>query len=297
MAFDWTKAFDEEREHLFAVAYRMLGSATEADDVVQDAWLRVQGTEEVPRSARAMLTTVVVRLSLDVLKSARARRESYVGPWLPEPIAGSGIPPGEDDASPERLFGLRESVSMGLLVVLESLSPLERATFLLREVFEYDFAEISVCLGRSEAACRQLHHRARAHVDARRARFHARPEDASRLAAAFISAVVTGDTAAVAAMLTDDAIATSDGGGVVSAARKPIIGPERIAAFFVGLAKKGTPDVTLEMGEINGEVAFLLRRAGRLYDVFSLSFDGEKIRRIHVVLNPTKLARLERTLG
>jgi RNA polymerase sigma-70 factor (ECF subfamily) len=153
MAFDWASAFGGEREHLFAVAYRMLGSAAEAEDVLQDAFLRVQGTEEVPRSARAMLTTVVVRLCLDTLKSARARREAYVGPWLPEPIAASISADNEEvDRSPEGAFGKAESLSMGLLVVLETLSPLERAAFLLREAFDYDFAEIAEALGRSLVA-------------------------------------------------------------------------------------------------------------------------------------------------
>ncbi|MBL9025003.1 MAG: RNA polymerase sigma factor SigJ [Myxococcales bacterium] len=297
MAFDWAKAFEEEREHLFAVAYRMLGSATEADDVLQDAWLRVRDTDEIPRSARAMLTTVVVRLCLDELKSARARRETYVGPWLPEPIAGSGVPAGERDDTPETAFGLRESVSMGLLVVLESLSPLERAAFLLREAFDYDFAEIAVCLGRAEAACRQLHHRARAHVEARHTRFHAKPEDAARLATAFLAAVGSGDTNAVVSLLAADAVATSDGGGRVTAARKPIVGAERVAAFFLGVAKKAASDITFTMGEANGEFALFMHRAGHLFQVITVVADAEKIHRIHLVLNPEKLVRLERVLA
>lgn len=297
MAFDWAKAFDEERGHLFAVAYRMLGSATEADDVLQDAWLRVQGTEQVPRSARAMLTTVVVRLCLDVLGSARARREAYVGPWLPEPIAGSGVPEGAEGESPERLFGLRESVSMGFLVVLESLSPLERAAFLLHEVFEYEFSEIAASLGRSEAACRKLHQRARAHVEARHVRFRARAEDASRLAAAFMSAVMSGDTSAVALLLAEDAVAVSDGGGIAKSARKAIFGPRRVAAFFVGLARKARFELEVEAGLVNGEMALLLRHQGRLFNVISLGVDGEKIRSLRSVRNPEKLARLERGLA
>jgi RNA polymerase sigma-70 factor (ECF subfamily) len=291
MAFDWTTAFGEEREHLFAVAYRMLGSASEADDVLQDAWLRVQGTEEVPRSARAMLTTVVVRLCLDALKSARARRESYVGPWLPEPIAGPAFASSGAETSPEDVIGMRESVSMGLLVVLESLSPLERAAFLLREAFDYDFAEIGAALGRSEAACRQLYHRARAHVEAKHVRFAAREEDATRLAAAFLTAVASGDVGAVASLLAEDAIAVSDGGGVVLAARKPIYGPERVAAFFVGLAKRAHPTAHSEPAIVNGEIALLLKEGDRLFGVLTFGVDGDRIRRLSLVVNPDKLVR------
>ena len=297
MGFDWARAFEEERHHLFAVAYRMLGSATEAEDVLQEAWLRVRETDEIPRSARAMLTTVVVRLCLDELKSARARRETYVGPWLPEPIAGSGLPAGERDDTPEKAFGMRESVSMGLLVVLESLSPLERAAFLLREVFDYDFAEIAVCLGRGEAPCRQLHHRARAHVEARHTRFRAKPGDAARLATAFLAAIGSGDADAVVSLLAHDAIATSDGGGRVTAARKPILGAERVAAFFLGVAKKASPEITFTMGEANGELAFFFWRSGQLFQVVTVVADQDKIRRIHLVLNPDKLVWLERQLA
>ncbi len=293
MAFDWARAFEIEREHLFAVAYRMLGSSSEAEDVLQDAFLRVQGTEEVPRSPRAMLTTVVVRLCLDALKSARARREAYVGPWLPEPIAAS-ISARDDspDLSPEGAFGKAESLSMGLLVVLEALSPLERAAFLLREAFDYDFVEIGEALGRSEAACRQLHHRARKHVEERHVRYTPSPDDALRLVTAFMTAVATGDTAGVTGLLTEDAVSITDGGGVVSAARKPILGPQRVAAFFVGLAKKGggSGEMSAELAEINGRLALLLRFSGRLTHVFNFEYQGERIRRILIVSNPDKLA-------
>src|SRR5262245_42683154 len=183
-AFDWSSIFERERSALVGVAYRMLGRVSEAEDVVQEAWLRVRATrtsrggEEV-KNARAYLTTVVVRLCLDVLKSARARREAYVGPWLPEPVLGAaGLDAGERGAAApaDERIGLRESSSMALLIVLETLSPLERAVFLLREVFDYEFTEISVALGRSEAACRQLFHRARTHVLERRPRFEPDPD-------------------------------------------------------------------------------------------------------------------------
>ncbi|MCK6533329.1 MAG: RNA polymerase sigma-70 factor [Polyangiaceae bacterium] len=296
MAHDWAQAFDREREHLFAVAYRMLGSATEADDVIQEAWLRVQGSEAIPRSERAMLTTVVVRLCLDVLKSARARRETYVGPWLPEPVAGWGTAPGAGDDTPERRYSLRESVTLGLLVVLESLSPLERAAFLLREVFEWDFAEIAAALGRSEVACRKLHQRAQGHVEARHSRFETSEEAATRLAHAFMLAVASGDRHEVAKLLADDAIATSDGGGIVKSALRPIYGARRVASFFVGLTKKLPIVPTVEPAVINGEVALLVLSEGKLTNLISLSVDGERIRAIRWLRNPEKLARLARSL-
>ncbi|NUP10986.1 MAG: RNA polymerase sigma-70 factor [Polyangiaceae bacterium] len=297
MPFDWTSRFEQERPYLFAVAYRMLGSASEADDILQEAWLRVRTSEEVPRNARAFLTTVVVRLCLDAAKSARARRETYVGPWLPEPLLDA---PSSDDAHAgapaEERVGIQESVSMALLVVLETLSPLERAAFLLREVFDYEFEEISLCLGRSEAACRQLFHRAKEHVLAKRSRFKPSAADADRLVHGFMLAVATGDLSSVESLLADDCVVTSDSGGRVSAARKPVIGKDHVAKFFVGLAKKAPPDLSLTFEHVNGQPAFVLRAFGRLNNVAVFEVVDGAIKRIRIVLNPEKLARFERAL-
>jgi RNA polymerase sigma-70 factor (ECF subfamily) len=292
--FDWSAAFEAERDYLFGVAYRMLGSAAEADDVLQDAWIRVQASDEVPRSARAYLTTVVTRLSIDALTSARARRETYVGPWLPEPILAPAVdaPRPADDR-----IDLTESLGTALLLVLESLSPLERAAFLLREVFEYEYAELAVVLGRSEAACRQLHHRAKDRVLASRPRFAASPEEVERMLLAFVQAATAGDARELEQLLADDVVATTDGGGRVRAARNVVAGKDHVARFVLGLAKKGAGGVEFRQIELNGAPALLAYKDGKLTQALWLEIDRDRIRAVCSVLNPAKLARLESTLA
>jgi RNA polymerase sigma-70 factor (ECF subfamily) len=271
MSTDVDQSFAAERSYLFAIAYRMTGSASEADDILQEAWLRARASNEAPRNARAFFSTIVVRLCLDASKSARARREAYVGPWLPEPILGiaaPGIP--IDDRHPDDRVGARESVSMALLVVLSRLSALERAVFLLREVFDYEFDEIAACLDKTEAACRQLFHRARQHVVGGRARYEPSEADARRLIGGFL-----------------------DGGGRVKAALKPVYGPERSARFFIGVTRKGGAEgVTLELATINGEHGVLLRKDGAVVNAIVFQMDGSSIHRVHLVSNPEKLAHL-----
>lgn len=275
--------FAAHRTRLFGLAYRMLGSAAEAEDVLQEAHLRWQAAAHATIAAPGgWLTTVVSRLCLDQLKSARARREAYVGPWLPEPV------PDEGGAEPPDL----ESISLAFLVLLESLSPLERAVFVLREVFDYDFAEVAAIVGREEAACRQLAHRAREHVRARRPRFARSRAQHEQLLGAFLGAVVQGDLDALQRMLADEVVAWSDGGGRAKAARNPVFGPDRVGRLCLGLARKGGAGLDVEVATINGWPGLVARREGKVVVTLSIETDGEKIYALHVVNNPDKLTRL-----
>jgi RNA polymerase sigma-70 factor (ECF subfamily) len=280
-------AFESERGHLFAVAYRMLGSAAEAEDVLQEAFMRFLETTTTVESKRAYLTTVVARLCLDQRKSARARREVYVGPWLPEPLLSAHEPAAGPDARTE----LAESLSIAFLVMLERLSPLERAAFLLREVFDQPFSEVASVLDTSEAACRQLVARARAHVDENRPRFA--PSDAKKheLLGAFLSACATNDPAALGRVLAADVVARSDGGGKVHAALKPVIGRDRVVRFVLGVLKKAPPHWIGELTWVNGQPGFVIRTDGGTQTVLTLSVEGDAITHLWIVVNPDKLGR------
>jgi RNA polymerase sigma-70 factor, ECF subfamily len=274
-------AFEAERGRLFAIAYRMLGSAAEAEDVVQEAWLRAQSAGAVD-SPRAWLATVVTRLCVDQLKSARARREQYVGPWLPEPVA-------TDEHETDR-----ESISLAFLVLLERLSPVERAVYLLHEVFDYSHAETAAIVGKDEAAARQIFHRAREHVVAGRPRFARSREEHARLVGEFVAAVGRGDVAGLAALLAEEATAWTDSGGKARAARKPVRGADAVSRFFVGLVRKGNAAAfDVSMGDVNGWPALLLHQHGTLVQVVTFETDGERIHGVRVVLNPDKLAHAE----
>jgi RNA polymerase sigma-70 factor (ECF subfamily) len=281
----------DERPRLFALAYRMLGSAADADDILQEAFLRWHQADTTPDSPAAWLTTVVTRLCLDRLKSAQRRRETYVGPWLPEPLP---TPDAERAPDAAERVSVAESVSFAFLLVLERLSPLERAVFLLREVFDVDFAEIATALERSEAACRQLFHRAREHVAAARPRFTpARPAHQA-LVVAFLTATATGDLDAMKRLLTDDVTMVPDSGGKVSAARKIVSGADRVAKFLAG-ATRQVSGHSFELRWLNGEVALIDRsRAGVVHTVlvFSLAPDESRIARVSSIRNPDKLRGL-----
>ncbi|MEJ7601267.1 MAG: sigma-70 family RNA polymerase sigma factor [Kofleriaceae bacterium] len=272
--------FEPHREFLMGVAYRMLGSFAEAEDIVQDAFLRWSAADRgVVEQPRAFLARIVSRLCLDRMKSAAARREQYVGFWLPEPMVSPAADP------------LAYDLSLALLLTLERLSPLERAAFLLHDVFDMDYAAIAETVGSSEAACRQLAARAREHVREERPRFSASEESRDKLADAFQVAIVAGDLAAIAKLLADDAIFYSDGGGKRRAALKPIYGKDRILRFFVGIARKSTPVERLERVQINGLPGFLVRSAS---GVETLAFDiaNDQIVAIYAVRNPDKLRHL-----
>src|SRR5260221_3093110 len=257
--------FQANRTALFGVAYRMLGSATDAEDVLQDAWLRYSAAQPAElRSVKAYLTTIVTRLCLDRLKSARNTREEYVGPWLPEPVAT------DDRRQPEHALSQAESVTLAFMVLLETLSPEERAVFLLREVFDYEYDEIAEMLETSAANCRQLFHRAKGRIAERKPRFRAAIGEKRPLVERFVRAFSEGSEAGLTSVLAEDIGFWSDGGGKVLAARRPIFGREHVVSLLMGFRRTapaiGVPleSVTLDIVEVNGEPAVLLRVDGRL---------------------------------
>jgi RNA polymerase sigma-70 factor, ECF subfamily len=293
--------FARERPYLFGVAYRLLGSAADADDVLQEAYLRAHAAP-APRSPRALLTTIVTRLCIDEVRSARRRREHYVGPWLPEPIATEAA----WTTSSEDRIGAAESVSFGLLLLLEALSPLERAVFVLRELLDHDFAEIAAAIERSEPACRQLYHRACGHVRAQRRRYPAPAAAQRALTGAFVAALARGDLAALAALFTADVVATADHGGKAKANLRPIHGATPTARYLHGLAAKfarrapGAGD-RVAAAICNAAPALLAYDGARLTTavVFDVALDAgaPRIGAVHIVRNPDKLARLARDLA
>jgi RNA polymerase sigma-70 factor (ECF subfamily) len=284
---DHVLSFAESRPQLFAVAYRMLGTVTDAEDVLQEAYLRWQAADRADvESPAAYLTTVVTRLCLDVLKSARVQRETYVGPWLPEPLLTETAP------DPAETAELADSLSMAFLVLLESLSPLERAAFLLREVFGYEYADVAAVLERDEAACRQLVSRARRHVESRRPRFPASRADGERLTTEFLVACGTGDVGRLMQLLASDVVLHSDGGGLVTAARRPVFGADDVARFMIGIAKNPPPDVTVRLTLVNGDPGAVVLSAGSVVFVLGLEIEGEKVTGVNIVRNPEKLTRV-----
>lgn len=283
--------FEEYRSLLFAMAYRMLGSAMEAEDIVQEAYLRYRATPpESIRTLKSFLTTIVHNLCINHLKSAQARRENYVGPWLPEPIITGD---GASLLSPLRQITDRESISMAFLVLLESLSPLERAVFLLREVFDYEYAEIAQITGREEAACRQLFSRAKKHIRQHRPRFPASPEAHEKMVGRFMEAFIAGDMDGLMSLLAEDVTAWSDGGGKVSgAAVHPIQGRDKVARAVIGLLSRVPEGTTAEVIEANGFPALLIRVKGQIAGVLTLEVEGDLIRALRNVANPDKLTHL-----
>jgi RNA polymerase sigma-70 factor (ECF subfamily) len=278
------ETFQAVRPRLFGIAYRMLGTATEADDVVQDAWLRWQGTDrDAVREPAAFLATTVTRLAINALESARARREVYVGPWLPEPV----------DTSQDPTLGAErnEALSLAVLTLLEKLTPAERAAFVLHEAFDYPYRQIAEVLEISEANARQLATRGRAHLDRERAADVPEP-DRQRLLTAFIAAAQQGDLDALEAVLAEDVIALSDGGGVVLAARKPVVGRARVAQFLLGLLEKQAADVENVLVELNGDIAFVGLRDGEVMAAWTMEFGPTGITRWLNVMNPAKLSRI-----
>ncbi|ABW14557.1 RNA polymerase, sigma-24 subunit, ECF subfamily [Parafrankia sp. EAN1pec] len=312
------EAFEAERGYLRAVAYRILGSVTDAEDIVQDAWLRLARTDPAAiEDLRGWLTVVVGRLCLDHLRSARVRRETYVGPWLPEPLvdpsglggsggsAGGGGatgPVGEvtavaaERADPADRVTLAESVSMAMLVVLESLSPAERTALILHDVFGYGFEEVAEVTGRSPAASRQLASRARRHVRERAVRFDPDPAQRRGVADAFLAAAAGGDLAALLRVLDPDVVLRSDGGGVVRAALRPIDGADKVARFLHGLIEKGRRQygaaVRFVPVEVNGGAGIATYTGPRLVNVVALTVWRGLVTEIDVVVNPAKLRHL-----
>jgi RNA polymerase sigma-70 factor (ECF subfamily) len=280
--------FEELRSLLFAIAYRILGSVSEAEDAVQETWLRFESTPTQPTSTKAFLSAVVTRISIDVLRSARVRRERYVGEWLPEPLLDD---PYQD---PARSAELADSLSMAALLLLERLSPLERAVFVLREVFGFGFPEIASAVGRSEAACRQLAVRARRHMDAGRPRFEADRREREELAARFFDALREGDVEGLRELLAADVQMIGDGGGKAPQFAKPVIGAEKVArvlaAAFPLMVRIG---VAVEPHEVNGQPGAILRdRDNNVLNTMTLDVLDGRIQTIRSVINPDKLGHV-----
>ena len=282
--------FEELRPYLFSIAYRMLGSAADAEDVVQEAFLRWQRVEDVEHP-KAYLSKVVTRLCIDHLQSARVRRETYVGPWLPEPLLTDVSPDAAEEV--ERA----ESLSMAFLVMLETLSPVERAVFLLREVFGYEYAEIAEAVGRSEDNCRQIAHRAKQHLEARRPRFTAEKDKQQELLAAFFEACAFGDLDKLTGLLAEDVTLWSDGGGRVRAARRPIYGRDKVARFILGILAKGGGRLAIQVAEVNGQPGFVAFEGERPDTVAAIDMTEEGISGIRLVVNPEKLTGITRRPG
>ena len=283
-----TEDFERHRSLLFSIAYRMLGSVAEAEDVVQEAYLRWREVPETEvRSPRSYLSAVVTRLSINRLRSARAQRERYVGPWLPEPLLWDRA---EEIATGSA--GLDESLSIAFLVLLESLNPVERAVFLLREVFDYDYEEISRIVNKSEANCRQIAHRARQSVAARRPRFEHSREQEERLTRQFLEACTSGDMEGLLGLLSEDVTLWSDGGGKVAAAPYPIHGPERVARFLLGVLRTVPPGFSARPARINGGPGAVGYVNGHPTGVVALDYADGRLRGVHIVVNPDKLRTL-----
>lgn len=289
-----TESFEAHRPQLFSLAYRMLGSASEAEDVVQDAWLRYQAApRQDVRSPRAFLATIATRLCLDRLKSARAARETYVGPWLPEPVLT------EPGLTPEDLVQRRESITLAFLNLLETLTPEERAVYLLREVFDYGYDEIADVLQTSAANCRQLFHRAKQRVAEGRPRFAPSDETRRRLVERFMTALDRADVPALERLLAEDVRFWGDGGGKAAAARRPLAGRAEVLNLFAGIARLGatvraTQQVDLAVAEVNAEPAVVLRLDGRIDAIFVCTVEDDAIAAIRAIRNPDKLVAIAR---
>lgn len=286
---DLAARHDELRPLMFSIAYRMLGQVSEAEDVVQNAWLRMQTDETVVRSPEAYATTVTTRLAIDQLRSARARREAYVGAWLPEPLLTTPA-----DADPAARTETADSVSMAFLVLLESLSPVERAVFLLREVFGYGYDQIAAVVEKSEPNCRQIFARARARVDERRPRFEVSRAHRDELARRFFAACEQGDMAGLERLLADDVVFYGDGGGKAPAVRRPVEGRVQVLRFLGALLRQGAAQgARIEPVEVNGQPgAQLIGGDGRLVSVLALDIADGRIQAMRNVLNPDKLRHL-----
>jgi RNA polymerase sigma-70 factor (ECF subfamily) len=275
------------RPLLFTIAYEILGSATESDDVLQDSYLRwAQVDLSTVHDTKSYLARLVTRQALNALRAGARRREDYVGPWLPEPLLLE-----EHDPSADAV--LAESVSMAMLVLLETLGPDERAVFVLREVFGFDYDEIAAAVGKSAAAVRQVAHRAREHVQARRKRFApVDPEQNARVTAEFMAAAASGNVQAVTALLAPDVVWTADSGGKASAARRPVVGAQKVAAAVIGIVRLGTriPDVRVETVVCNAAPAVVIYSGDRLEGIFTVEIVDGKITNFYAMRNPDKLA-------
>jgi RNA polymerase sigma-70 factor (ECF subfamily) len=280
--------FRQYHSLLFSIAYRMLGSVADAEDILQEAFIRWQRAQDAEiQSPRAFLVTIVSRLCINHLQSARVQREEYTGQWLPEPIVT------EPGADPFTVSEVGESLSMAFLILLERLTPIERAVFLLREVFDYDYSEIARTVGKDEANCRQILRRARQHIEEMRPRFQAAPGEREKLLAQFLQATSSGNLAGLVGLLSSDVVLHADGGGKGPAIPNLVHGAERVArAILGGLSRLVPHNRTNRMTRINGEPGVVSYLDGRPYAVLTLDVDDGRITSIYIVTNPDKLVHL-----
>lgn len=283
--------FQQQRPRLYGIAYRMLGSRADAEDMLQEAYLRWHRTDtERVQNAGAWLTTTITRLCIDRLRAARIERDAYIGPWLPEPLIG------DEPAPPDRQAELASDLSVAFLVVLERLAPEERAAFLLHDVFDCDYDEIAHVLGKGEAACRQIVHRARERVRRDRPRFQVSETARRRLLEKFTAALQAGDRQALLALFAEDATWTADGGGKTASARKVVRGAHRIAKLLAGVvrlrAREQRAHTSYHLLPINGELGVVTCLDGKPVTALSVDTDGVSILAAYIVLNPEKLARI-----
>jgi len=276
--------FEAHRARLFGLAYRMLGSRADAEDVLQDAYLRWHGTDKSSvRSSEAWLTTTVTHLSIDRLRKAKVERESYFGPWLPEPLADADL------RTPQMAAELESDVSIAFLALLEALAPEERAVFVLHDIFDDDYVDIAATLGKAEAACRQMVHRARERVMSRRRRFLVDDATRIRMLEKFIAAADRGDREALISLFTADATMTSDGGGKATAVFRVLHGAERIARLWFAVARRALGGLERKIVHVNGEPAVANYYRGRLHSVSVIETDGQAIHAFYTIANPDKL--------
>ena len=285
------ESFETYRTYLFSIAYRMLGSAMDAEDMVQETYIRYQtAQQETIHSLKAYLTTILVRLCMDQLDLARRKREVYVGPWLPEPILTATD---AEVADPQKRVETEESISLAFLVLLEQLKPFERAVFLLREVFEYEFVEIATILGKSEAACRRSFSRARLHLREHRPRFPASRQTQQQLLDSYVQAVETGDMQNLMSLLSEDVVLWTDSGGKIkTAAFRPITGRDAVARFSVGTKRFRPQDHYAKMAEVIGQPAVLLCSGDHVFSVLTIEVEANQIQSIRIIANPEKLAHV-----
>jgi RNA polymerase sigma-70 factor (ECF subfamily) len=279
-----TDVYTKNRALLFGIAYRMIGSVAEAEDLVQETFVRWQRQDAATiESPKAWLVATLTRLGIDHLRSARHRREEYVGVWLPEPLVDATAP------APDEVAALGDSLGMAFLFMLETLGPVERAVFLLREAFDYDYEEIATIVGRSEAACRQIVSRAKSRFAQREPAQTAPTRKAEQIVQRFMNACATGSVSELLAVLTDDAVLYADGGGRVRSVLRPIHSAERISRFFAGIHRRFPRSTPVAITRVNGEIGTVMRRADGNLSVSAFAFDGDRIRAIYTVSNPEKL--------
>ena len=289
------ESFETYRSYLFAIAYRMLGSAMDAEDMVQETYLRYQTTPpETIISLKAFLTTILTRLCMDQLHLARRKREQYMGPWLPEPIITAGT---SELTKVEERVDAYESISLAFLVLLEQLQPIERAVFLLREVFEYEYAEIATFLGKSEVACRQSFSRAKKHLGDHRPRFPASPDTQKQLLTGFMQAVQAGEMTPLMNLLAEDVTFWADGGGKVKgAAMHQVAGRVAVARFILEsspIFRRSLPEGSrIELTEVNGQPALITRAGDQAFAVITIEVEAQHIKTIRIIVNPDKLAHV-----